>query len=967
MKDTKKDRQTIVVPGKGQTLPGTASPKPDFPPQTLNPQKITSEISDKKRLEIIAESESKFRSLYEDAPLGYQSLDEDGKILEVNKTWLEMLGYSKEDVVGRWFGDFLTQDGKGKFRERFPLFKEKGEVHGVELDMVRKDGPVLKVSFDGRIACDENGNFRQTHCIISNITENARFQEDLKRAEERYRNLVEQIPVVVYIDAIDDESSTIYISPQVENLLGYTQKEWVSDRGLWSRLLHPDDRNSALDENRRTNETGDSFKLEYRMIARDGRTVWIRDEATLLRDAAEKPLYWQGVMVDITARKKAESERIESEGRYSDIFEGVEDGIIHYDKGVITAVNPKFVQITGLKPEEVVGKTPDVLVRKFVKPKDILHVLNVVKSVISGNQESIFELEYEGKTLEISVPKITLGGSITGIIRDATERKKAEEALKESEERLRIIFESAPDAIYLNDMDGRLVNGNAEAERITGYSRKDLVGKSLLDLLSDPEDASKAAAGIALNAQGKSSGRMELSLRRVDGSSVTVEVEAFPIKVQGQSLCLGIARDITQQKKAEESLREKEHFLSSLVESIPNMIFVKDVKELRFVKFNKAGEDLLGYPRSALLGKNDYDFFPKEQADSFTHKDREVLEGGKLLDIPEEPIKTTRGLRTLHTRKIPILDEKGAPQYLLGISEDITERKLLEDAIKESERSLRELYASMNEGLAIHELVLDDKGVPVDYRIVDVNPAYEKITGISAQKAKNALSHIVYGTETPPYLDIYAKVALTGEAHTFETYFPPIKKHFMISAFSPSKNRFVTVFNDITEKRRTEEAMKESENKFRTIFDSASDGIILTDLETNKFFLVNDTICKMLGYSLEEMLNLSVVDIHPKEALQFIFEQMSNPSTDKTLPPSDLPVKRKDGSILYASVTGREVTLHGKKYSLGMFRDITDRKKMENEIKERLNELEKFHKVAVDREFKMVELKKRIEELEGKK
>src|SRR5437867_1542043 len=117
-------------------------------------------------------------------------------------------------------------------------------------------------------------------------------------------------------------------------------------------------------------------------------------------------------------------------------------------------------------------------------------------------------------------------------------------------------------------------------------------------------------------------------------------------------------------------------FIGSILEHLPYMVFLKDAHHLRFIYFNKAGEDLLGYSRHELLGKNDYDFFPKDEADFFTAKDREVLANGHLLDIPEEPIQTRHnGMRQLHTRKIPISDADGTPQYLLGISKDITDHK----------------------------------------------------------------------------------------------------------------------------------------------------------------------------------------------------------------------------------------------------------------------------------------------------
>jgi len=140
-----------------------------------------------------------------------------------------------------------------------------------------------------------------------------------------------------------------------------------------------------------------------------------------------------------------------------------------------------------------------------------------------------------------------------------------------------------------------------------------------------------------------------------------------------------LQQEIIERKRGEEELRRAEAFLNSIIENIPNMIFVKEAKDLRFMRFNRAGEDLLGFSRADLMGKNDYDFFPKEQADFFIEKDRQVLEGGKLVDIPEEPIQTRHhGTRTLHTKKIPVSDAAGKPLFLLGISEDITERKLAE-------------------------------------------------------------------------------------------------------------------------------------------------------------------------------------------------------------------------------------------------------------------------------------------------
>ena len=274
-------------------------------------------------------------------------------------------------------------------------------------------------------------------------------------------------------------------------------------------------------------------------------------------------------------------------------------------------------------------------------------------------------------------------------LQDIETRKHVEEMLRESEERFRGTFEQAAVGIAHVAPDGRWLRVNRRLCDIVGYTEQELWTRTFQDI-THPDDLDRDLGYVRDMLDGKlQTYSMEKRYFRKDGSIVWIELTVSLVREPSgrPKYFISVVQDIEARKRAESERERLFLFLNSIVENIPDMVFVKDAKSLKFVLFNRAGEELLGYRRADLIGKNDYDLFPKAEADFFTGKDRAVLRDKTLLDIPEEPIETGQsGERMLHTKKIPILDGQGEPVYLLGISEDITDRHHVEQMRHRHER-----------------------------------------------------------------------------------------------------------------------------------------------------------------------------------------------------------------------------------------------------------------------------------------
>ena len=275
---------------------------PDIRGIVINARDVTERKEAEKALE---ESERRFSSVVSDAhAYAYRCLNEPGYPNEFASDYAqELTGYPPEDLLvgGQTrFGDLIVEEDQGRVWEE--VQKALAERRSFELRYAIRcrDGAIRHVQEYGRGIYDEGGDVVALEGLVYDITELVETEQRLREAEERYRTLVEQIPAIVYVEAMDGRMSTLYDSPQIETILGYPRDTYQRDPHYWARFIHPDDKERVLAAERDAMAGARPFNLEYRVMTSDGRMVWLRDEPVVIRDEEGRPLYWQGVISAMT-------------------------------------------------------------------------------------------------------------------------------------------------------------------------------------------------------------------------------------------------------------------------------------------------------------------------------------------------------------------------------------------------------------------------------------------------------------------------------------------------------------------------------------------------------------------------------------------------------------------------------------------------------------------------------------------
>ncbi|CAN5613105.1 hypothetical protein BH24ACT22_BH24ACT22_20730 [soil metagenome] len=523
----------------------------------------------------VKESEQRFRNL-SGATFEGIAITSEGKVLETNRAFAEMFSYEATEVVGMAAPEFVAPE----YREAVARNTSTGYQEPYEVLGLRKDGTTFDMEVRGKGSVYRDRNVRVT--AVRDVSGRKQIEKALRESEARYRRLVEQIPAVIYIDDVDEANTATYRSPHVRELLGYDPEEFSSKPNFWQSLLHPDDREQVLAENERTNQTGEPFEIEYRMIARDGSVVWVRDEAHLVRDEAGEPMFWQGVFIDVTERKKQEEEL----RRQAELLELTQDSVIARNpEATIAFWNSAAEEMYGWSREEALGKNSyELLKTEFPEPLEEIEE----ELVQCGHWEGeIVNFRRDDTPVEVltrwSLQRTEAGEPLTilEINSDITERKEADRTLAESEARFRTLFDQTAIGVCVADLDRRLIETNAAYQEITGYTAEELTGMSTLEL-THPEDlAGETSTGESLVDGGYDSYKREKRYIRKNGEIVWANAASSIVRDdQGEPrFIMGVVENITERKRneaevekareaAESANRAKSEFLANMSHEI---------------------------------------------------------------------------------------------------------------------------------------------------------------------------------------------------------------------------------------------------------------------------------------------------------------------------------------------------------------------------------------------------------------
>lgn len=756
----------------------------------------------------LEESEKQFRNLYENAPLSYQSLDNNGNFVTVNKAWLEILGYAKEDVIGKNFAEFLHPDYKEHFAMNFPNFKAAGHIEGVEFVMIKKDGLPLLVSYIGKIVTHEDGSFKQTQCVFTDITEIRKRDSALKSIEWMLsKQYLETGGTSVYGDLTELNTNRLILDSVGKDVLHELVTDYLS-------LL---DTSSAVYE-----ENGDYamgiFSSGWCNYLDEASRNLCNTEDNITALNSGKWLCHESCWTEISKKAIETGEVVDRE---------CNGGLFLYAVPIRTSAGIIGAIILGY------GSPP-------TDEKKLREIATMYKVEIHELQSKAAQYQTRPPFI-IEQAKRKLH-SAARIIGEIVERKQTELELERITARQKAILSSVPDIIMQVDINKVYTWANQAGYDFFG---DDIIGKEASSSFIREQTTYDFVQPL------------------FDGDDHVIYIESWQKRRDGAerllawwckilrdengipSGALSTARDITEQRLAEEELEN--YFNNAL-----DLFCIADTDGY-FRRLNKSWEQTLGYKISDLENTSFIDLIHPDDKAASLDVISTLKEQKEVLNFTNRYRHKDGSYRWIEWRSIP------SGKSIYAAARDITDRLADQIAIKESEEKYQSLVESTNSVI----VMLDAEGV-----IKFTNHIASESFNLREKDLIGKSLFDIFPSETAKYqMDLIVDVLKTGESATTEScLIIKEKETWYHTTFCPvldiSGKPYLVVVNatDITHIKEADLALKISEEKYRSLVESSDSEIVMID-ENGNFKFVNHKAAKNLGLSEEEVLKKSIFDV----------------------------------------------------------------------------------------------------------
>lgn len=786
---------------------------------------------------------------------------------------------------------------------------------------------------------------------FTNLLERKKAEEALKKSEKKYRELVEDVPGMVY--RADQDWNIEIIGGGAEKITGYGKKIFEDKIIKWKEIIIPEDRKRIIDESRVLEEKPTTLIQEYRIKKKNEEITWIRDYKRSSHKNGKMQRI-EGIVYDINELKQAEEELKESEASLKQAQKLAQIGNWEWNiKENSFRMSEGMREIHGIPKEEKYGDIQEII-SEFVHPEDKERVSKAMRQVNGKKHETliyrIIREDGQERWIAATSPSIRktdknqIPESMIGIVQDITEKKKAEQALKASEEKYRLLSEHAADVIFQMDLDQNFTYISPSIERILGYTPEEAMEMSPKDFLTE-ESSEKVITELkeSLIDGSMEPSMLEIQAHHKNGTRLWLEINSeFLLQNKEPIGVIGVCRDITHHKTMQEKLVQEKNLNSKYLDLSNILILILD-KKGKIKLINKKGAELLGCSKEELIGKSWFNNFLPQKVRKLNEKLFEEMMNENLEGDPggEGKIITKNGeTRLILWQNTLLKDSNGEITGMLSSGQDITHQEEIRQNKEEFEKTLKSIpnhifrFKKEKNNLVA---VFSEGEIARKYNI-----ATDEIKG-------KKLSEIFTGEEYAQIKKHYEK-AFSGENVTFETR---IKNKWFETNLAPYKEKegkiseIVGVSVLIDDLKNIEEELREKAE----ILSATHDSVVVTDLD-GKIKYVNESTADALGWKREELLN--------KKIFKFGGNTPEGKAKQEEILKNVLVDGVWKGEVKNYNKNGEEVLFDSRIFILrdkegnprllaGLSRNITEKRKEEKSMKE--NEEKLRHIIAHSKEL----------------